>query len=59
MANQRHPDKKHFATWMFEKDEKELRKAAEESGLSMNDFLKELTKLHKQLRAGKLKLKDD
>ena len=53
MANQRHPDKKHFSTWMFEKDAKALRRAAEESGLSMSEFLIELLKLYNKVRKEK------
>ena len=58
MANQRHSDKKQLSTWMFEKDIKVLRQAAEEAGIPLSEFLLELTKLHKKLKGGKLKLKD-
>ena len=58
MANQRHSDKKQLRAWMFEKDIKVLRRAAEEAGMPVSEFLGELTKLHKKLRDGKLKQTD-
>jgi predicted HTH domain antitoxin len=58
MANQRHPDKTRLQAWMFEKDIKALKRAAEEAEMPLSEFLMELTKLHKKLKDGKLKPTD-
>ena len=43
---------------MFEKDIKALKRAAEEAGMPLSEFLMELTKVHKKLKDGKLKPTD-
>jgi len=53
MPNQRHPDRKRLAAWMFESDIERLKKAAAKEGLSLPDFLNLLVKEHKQLRKEK------
>jgi len=53
MPNQRHPDRKRLAAWMFEGDIKQLKEAATKEGLSLPDFLNLLVKEHKQLRKEK------
>ena len=53
MPNQRHPDKRKFAAWMFEGDIERLKEAAAKEGLSLPDFLNLLVNEHKKLRKEK------
>lgn len=39
MPNQRNPDKRKLSTWMFDKDIKVLRDAAEEEGVPLSELL--------------------
>ena len=53
MPNQRHPDRKKFAAWMFEGDIKQLKAAAAKEGMSLPEFINLLVKEHKKLRREK------
>jgi len=55
MANQRHPDRRRFQTWIMERDSEVLRKVAEQEGLSYSELLEVMTvileeKLNKQAK---------
>lgn len=55
MPNQRHPDRKKLAAWMFEKDIQKLKQAAENEGMSLPEFINLLVEEHKKLRKDKSK----
>jgi len=53
MANQRHPDRRRFQTWIMERDSEVLKQVAEKEGLSYSELLEVMTiileeKLEKQ-----------
>ena len=53
MANQRHPDRRRFQTWIMERDSEVLKNTAEQEGLSYSELLEVMTiileeKLEKQ-----------
>jgi len=43
MANQRHPDRRRFQTWIMERDSEVLKKVAEKEGLSYSELLEVMT----------------